>query len=214
LENDRVKRSMVSRSPPLSLPRPSCEATIWTGDITPGLKERSRTATASPDGFSESAAMPRSIPTLRPRVGSAKRISSAAAGIANHGWASTVRAHRSQPLGPRGASSYALAGRKRLGRLQVLTRSPRAASSAGSIVQAVRSVQTTTSTAPSAIPLKSGELTRNSEKSEMITMVPEKAIVRPLVVIAMPTALTTGSAFLSSCARTSSSRKRVRMKSE
>ena len=68
-----------------------------------------------------------------------------------------------------------------MGSAQRLTRSPSAASSAGSIVHAVTSVQATTSTAPIAIPRNIGDFTTNSENSEIITIVPEKRIVRPLV---------------------------------
>ena len=54
----------------------------------------------------------------------------------------------------------------------------------------------------------------NSENSEIMTIVPEKMIVRPLVLIAMPTAVVTGSGLPSLLARASSSRNRVRMKRE
>ncbi len=72
----------------------------------------------------------------------------------------------------------------------------------------------TTMTAPMAIPTKMGDLTMNSENSEIMTMVPEKMMVRPLVRMAMPTAIASGSASPSLRARASSSRNRVRMKRE
>ena len=42
--------------------------------------------------------------------------------------------------------------------------------------------------------MKIGDFTMNSENSEIMTIVPEKRIVRPLVLMATPTAVTTGSA--------------------
>ena len=145
------------------------------------------------------------MPSVMPNIGRANTTRRATAGIASHGCLRTVRAQRPQPPSSTALSS-SVAGWNRFGRLSLLTRQPSAASRAGSIVQAVNSVQSTTSTAPSAMPVNSGDLTMNSENSEIMTMLPENRIVRPLVRMAMPTAVTMGSGSPASRALTISSR--------
>ena len=139
------------------------------------------------------AARPRSMPSSIWNRGSANRMSSATPGTAIHGWAMTVRAHLAQPLTlALGVLLFVPPAATALGSAHLLTRSPSAASTAGSSVHAVNSVHSTTSTAPSAIPWNSGDFTMNSENSEIITIEPENRMVRPLVLIATPTAVATG----------------------